>query len=242
MAPAEVVAAGHWMLFDHDTLRVAAVWSGEGFIDWNGINFNGRHQIHPRVVGTVRFANPVGPGWADPETGRFDDPRSKGRDGKPYGPLPRSGAQYLGMYHSGNQSILSYSVGAAKILEVPFTSCRPARRSFTRTLNIGKSPHELLMRVAPTGTAVALVGDMATLDEKDGYTLLRIPAAATPVALKLLLSDGDTESLKNLAKTSPAPASLEPFLPGRPVRSVAGRAETQGIVGTSTRRHSPSTC
>ncbi len=99
------------MLFDHDTMRVAAAWSGEGFIDWNGINFNGRHQIHPRVVGNVRFADPVGPGWADPKTGRFDDPRFKGRDGKPYGPLPHTWAKYKGMYHYGSQVILSYTVG-----------------------------------------------------------------------------------------------------------------------------------
>ena len=32
----------------------------------------------------------------------------------------------------------------------------------TRTLNIGQSPRDLLMRVAPTGTAVALVGDQGT--------------------------------------------------------------------------------
>ena len=65
-------------------------------------------------------------------------------------------------------------------------------------MNVGKSPRDLLMRVAPAGTAVALVGDRATLDEKDGYTLLRIPAAATPVALKLLLSDGDADALQAL--------------------------------------------
>ena len=29
-----------WMMFGHDTLRVAAAWSGKGFIDWNGVNFN----------------------------------------------------------------------------------------------------------------------------------------------------------------------------------------------------------
>ena len=64
----------------------------------------------------MRFANPVGPGWADPETGRFDDPRLRGRDGKPYGPLPRSWARYRGLYHYGNQIILSYTVGTAAIM------------------------------------------------------------------------------------------------------------------------------
>src|SRR5581483_9897459 len=37
--PGGVARGRHWMLFDHQTLRAAAAWSGEGFIDWNGINF-----------------------------------------------------------------------------------------------------------------------------------------------------------------------------------------------------------
>ena len=47
-----------WMLYEHDTLRLSAAWTGRGFIDWNGINFNGRHQVHPRIVGQVHVANP----------------------------------------------------------------------------------------------------------------------------------------------------------------------------------------
>ena len=57
-----------WVVYDHDTLRLAAAWTGQGFIDWNGINFNGRHQVHPRIVGKVQFTNPDGPGWANPRT------------------------------------------------------------------------------------------------------------------------------------------------------------------------------
>ena len=93
--PGGVSRGRHWTVFDHDTMRLAAAWSGDGFIDWNGINFNGRHEIHPRVVGLVEFANPVGPGWANPQTGTFDDPRLKGtrrpalRPAAPIvGPLP----------------------------------------------------------------------------------------------------------------------------------------------------------
>ena len=229
--PGGVSRGRHWMLFDHDTMRVAAAWSGEGFIDWNGINFNGRHQIHPRVVGKVRFANPVGPGWADPKTGRFDDPRFKGRDGKPYGPLPRTWAQYKGMYHYGSQVILSYTVGDAKILEMPaYELMSNERVVYTRSLNIGKSPCDLLMRVAPTGMAAALVSDKATLYEKDGYTLLQIPAAATPAALKVLLSDGELDELQAFAKSSPPPGSLEPFTKGGPPRWPE-ILETQAVVG-----------
>ena len=109
--PGGVSRGRAWSLFEHDTLRLAASWTGEGFIDWEGINFNGKHQVHPRVVGLVRIANPSGPGWADPETGSFDDPRPKGRDGRPYGPLPRRWAHYRGLYHNGGRVILSYTVG-----------------------------------------------------------------------------------------------------------------------------------
>ncbi len=215
--PGGVSRGRHWMLFDHDTLRVAAVWTGSGFIDWNGINFNGRHAIHPRVVGDVVFANPVGPGWADPETGTFDDRRLQGRDGKRYGPLPRKWAQYRGLYHHGNQVVVAYSVGDAAILEMPTFELAPGGAVvYSRVLNIGKSSRDLLMRVAPAEVPVGLVGEKASLIQKDGFTLLRIPATSTPIALKVLLSKDD--AARTLAKTSPPAISLQPFLHGGPRR------------------------
>src|SRR5439155_9825961 len=85
--------------------------------------------------------------------------------------------------------------------------------------NIGRSSRDLLLRVAPTETSVAVVsGDSVSLVEKDGYTVLQIPAAATPVAVKLLLSDGDRDALRAYAKTAAPPISLEPFIQGGPRR------------------------
>ena len=72
------VSRGHdWILYEHDTMRAAGGWHGAEFIDWNGINFNGRHQIHPQAVGETSFAVPNGVAWADPKTGSFDDPRPR---------------------------------------------------------------------------------------------------------------------------------------------------------------------
>ena len=113
------------MVYDHDTLRLAAAWTGQGFIDWNGINFNGRHQVHPRIVGRVHVANPDGPGWANPNNQSFADLRGRGRDGRPYGPLPRSWAHYRGLYRHGDRVILAYTVGTAEVLEI----ARPRDRS-----------------------------------------------------------------------------------------------------------------
>jgi hypothetical protein len=121
--PGGVSRGRHWMIWDHDTLRVAAGWSrdGEGeFIDWNGIHFNGRHQIHPRIVGRLHLANPTGPGWARPQTNSFDDDqRVVGRDGRRYGPLPRDWARFLGLYHHGQHTIVSYQIGDTRVLELP---------------------------------------------------------------------------------------------------------------------------
>jgi putative heme-binding domain-containing protein len=238
--PGGVSRGRHWLLFDHDTLRVAAAWSGTGFCDWKGINFNGQHQVHPRTVGTVHFANPVGPGWANPETGTFDDPRLKGRDGKPYGPLPRTWARYRGLYHHGSQIILSYTVSQAAVLETPAYELLPAKDSaqenvaFTRTLNVGKSPHDLLLRIAPSGTAVAVVSAAKlNLSDKGGFTLLHIPAAATPVNAKLLITSGDNATLQAHAKTSAPPLALEPFTKGGP-RRWPEVLKTQAIMGADT--------
>ena len=89
------VAAGKaWMMFDHDVLRVAGAWTGEGFIDWEAILFNGKHNISPRTVGDLHFSNPVGPGWANPLTGSFEDFRFMARDKRRFGPLPKEWAHY----------------------------------------------------------------------------------------------------------------------------------------------------
>jgi len=228
--PGGVSRGRHWLMYDHDTLRVAAAWTGEGFLDWNGINFNGRHGVHPRTVGKVVFANPVGPGWADPATGKFDDPRMKGRDGKPYGPLPRAWARYKGLYHFGGQVVVSYTVGEADVLETPAFELAGDQVVYTRSLNVGKSARDLLLRVAPTGTTVGVGGDKAKLEERDGFTVLRIPADATPIRLKVLLSESD--AARTLAKTSPPAGSLEPFLNGGP-RRWPEVLKTQAAIGSN---------
>ncbi|MBP9746953.1 MAG: cytochrome c, partial [Saprospiraceae bacterium] len=113
------IAAGKaWMIFDHDVMRVAGAWTGEGFIDWQGILFNGTHNISPRTIGDLHFENPVGPGWADPITGSFEDHRFMAIDHRRFGPLPRSWAQYKGLYQSQGKTIISYTVDNAAILEL----------------------------------------------------------------------------------------------------------------------------
>ena len=156
--PGGVESGSHWMMYEHDTMRVAGAWSGK-FIDWEGIHFNGTHGRHPSVAGEIHFANPTGPGFGKPSEkpladagdvtmGRFDDERVVGRDGKHYGPLPEHWARYLGMYRFGKQTIIKYRVAETEILEIPGLAFIDGQPVYTRTLNIGKRTKDMLIRVA----------------------------------------------------------------------------------------------
>ena len=220
--PGGVSRGNRWALFDHDTLRFAAAWSSSGFIDWKGIHFNGQHQAHPKLAGDIQLANPAGPGWANPETGRFDDPRLVGRDGRRYGPLPKTWAQFKGTYHFSDQTIISYTVGTASVLEsfgIESDVKQPGTIIYTRTLEIGATATELIARIAPNTVAVAVVGDKrVSLAKGDEFWLLKIPATTTPIRVKLLLANCKTDTLNTFAKTSPPPRALKPLTEGGPKR------------------------
>jgi len=171
--PGGISRGKSWMVFDHDTLRVSAAWNGKRFIDYKGIMFNGRHNVHPRIAGELQWANPTSPGWANPETGSFEDPRLRGRDGKPYGPLPREWAHYTGLYHYGNQAVISYTVGKTPILEMPGVETVSGAAVFTRAFNIGPRERDMILQVAKRGketrlTPVAETPNVVTFGPKEG--------------------------------------------------------------------------
>lgn len=157
------VGRGHaWVLYELDTLRAAAFWTGDRFIDWAGINFDGRHSAHPRVAGDVQAALATMPGWAEPETGSFTDPRPLGRDKRPYGPLPRTHVRLKSLHHVSRGGtaaeprsgvVLDYQVGATPVLETPVLG-RPLTVDgrevpvLVRGFLLGPRPHELVVRLA----------------------------------------------------------------------------------------------
>ncbi len=145
--PGGISQGKHRFVYDLDTMRVAAAYSGDGFIDWNGINFNGSHGTHPRIVGDVIFQNLAGPGWADPRSGSFEDTRLVGRDGRRYGPLPHEWMHYRGMYASGSDTLLSYSVGGRNVVEMPAVNVRAEFTDFQRNFQVEGSTTDLKLQV-----------------------------------------------------------------------------------------------
>ena len=142
-----ISAGNEFVLFDTDTLRYAACWTGPEFINWENIAFNGEHVVHADIVGHTVFSNPDAPGWADP-AGTFKDRRLVGRDKNRYGPMPHEWARWKGLYVHGDKVVLSYQVGGVHVLELPAAEGESAGRTFTRTLNIAERERDLILQVA----------------------------------------------------------------------------------------------
>ncbi len=199
------ISRGHdWMLFDTDTLRMAAAWSvpvepktKTSFIDWRGIQLNGEHQIHPTIVGDLVASIPTGPGWASPNGSFEDDQRVVGRDKRHYGPLPRDWAKFHGQYRFGSRVILSYSVGTTDILESPSITPTddPAEPVFTRSFSIGPRTHPLALKIAENEPGAHVLDHIHVAIQPEslqsqcidshGKLVLTLPAGETPLHFKL---------------------------------------------------------
>ena len=226
--PGGVSKGRAWMIYDHDTMRVAAAATG-GFVDWKGISFDGSHGTHPSLTGDRHFVNPPGPGWASPD-GKWDDNRMVGRDQRHYGPLPRSWAHYEGMYLQGGTAVIAASIGGTRVLESPGWIDYGSTPVFTRTVNVAATAKPLLLRVAPDTVSVVLAGPGA-LRKEGSFWIAELPGAAQT---RLFISRADQASLEALAKTFTAPLDLEPLTHGGPARwpqEVITTSETGGEDG-----------
>ena len=206
--PGGISRGRSWMILDHDTMRMAAAWAGDGFIDWQGIHMNGRHNIHPRIQGDVHLANPTGSGWANPENGSFGDPRLHGRDDRLYGPLPRKWAHLKGIYHHGQKTIVEYTVGDTLVREMPglgtiISDDAKGAPVFTRTFNIGSRSRDMILKVAQVSEGSEI---LATLDQKtQGLAVshgLSVTWDAKTRQVQLFV-DGKPEQTRELATQKP---------------------------------------
>ena len=244
--PGGVAKGTEFLLFDTDTLRWAAGWTGSGFMDWNSINYNGRHEIEPAIVGDIVFTNPDAPGWSRAGDD-FGDTRIVGRGGRRFGPQERAVARWLGHYLHGSQVVLSYRVGGADVLEL---GASDGFGAFSRTLNIGPRNTDLLIQVAyQEGGKAWAEGDAAgfrtprssqpTVAERSGplvaamlgapdgsrweiddsnHLRLRVPAGAEPVRFKVVIGQRGRSNSGFLARArqSPRAADLDALTHGGP--------------------------
>ena len=187
-----------WMMYDHDTMRVASGWSGEGFINWRGIAFDGSHGTHTSTVGSNAFVNPPGPGWSNPLNDSWEDPRPTSRDHRPYGPLPRSWVRYKGIYLHDQGTVLAYDVGSTPILESPSVVQRSDKGYvFVRTFEVGAGAEKLQVRIAPE-SVMTVLGKKSGVQPSivRGHHVITIPPRSEKIRFSVFISDGQSEASK----------------------------------------------
>ncbi len=184
---------GGAVCFDSDLLRVSAGWTG-GFLKLLGTAFDGSHGTWPEAQGEQVFGTRQGPGWADKD-GHFKDPRPE-----PFGPIPAPWAKYKGLYRSGEDVVVSYTVGDVPVLELPGINGEDAGMpAITRTFNVGPTARPMTLVVFdlegadgggvgeanqadPKATEGPAGGHVALLTKGDKLTvagLIGAPAGAT---------------------------------------------------------------
>ena len=212
--PGGVAAGRAFTLFDHDLMRLAAFWTGDGFIDWEDILLDDQHNVFPRITGDLHIENPITPGWANPATGTFADPRFTAVDGRQFGPLPRDWTHYKGLYQYGTRAIVHYTVGDATVLE-SYDLEQP--HVLARTLNVSGVTVPLVMRAAPDTSSVVLAPEShgATLTQEGGFHIVEVTA---DVRFRLFYAEGPEEELLGLAAAATPAADLLPYTKGGPSR------------------------
>ena len=173
--PGGISKGNSWMLYDHDTMRLAACWSGDKFVDWRGIAFDGSHGSHTSIVGEKHFISPNLPMWANPKTGDFKDTRILGRDNRPYGPLPKSWVHFKGLEIHNGKSVLRYTVGDCTIRELPEAGVEA--NSYKRTFFCSPTSTELKLRL--DGERVHVI---PASDQPSQFSVIYTKGKATVVA------------------------------------------------------------
>lgn len=143
-----------YVCYDADLLRLSMGWTGQ-FLEFGNTQTQIAWPPPPQVKGSPVFSTKNGPGWAKGQS--FSDPRPKHQ-----GPLPKDWAHYKGLYQNGDNVVLSYTVGAADVLEMPGFESGEGLGLFTRTFTVGPS-EALSMSVATFDTAPEAKGQPATV-------------------------------------------------------------------------------
>ena len=114
----------HTVVFDTETLRMVAGFKGT--VRLEGTPWSGKHADNsylPESCEDYFFTTKKGPGVA--VKGSWDDPRETNN-----GPLPDQQGKYLGLYRHKEGTVLSYTVGGTKFLEMPWLAGSGLVRSF----------------------------------------------------------------------------------------------------------------
>lgn len=176
------------ILFDTELLRMAAGWTG-GYISAHGVAFDGGHGGHPKIEGDQKFGTRQAPGWADAR-GSFRDPRKE-----PFGPLPAHWCRYDGLYVSGMDVVLAYTVHGTRIHEQPSTVVVEKQVGFVRTFEVDDVLNDLATIIAEVENANAEVKGLVGLITA-GTNVTSVGLVGAPSGVRLEVADKNRVVLK----------------------------------------------
>jgi cytochrome c2/glucose/arabinose dehydrogenase len=216
---------GHWVGFDTDLVRVAAVWQGKGLTP-RALAPGSYHEPDrktpggqsplPEPDGAVWAANGIYPGWQVGERPTLEDPREPaptvtevGR-----GPLPESLARFKAVRLVGDGVVLEYSVRGAAVREW-MSIAGGAVPSIVRNIRIDPvaEPLWLMLGYAPKGSIAVCRGSgeapkLESLPTDDGSgTLwtLKVPPHIAPVDVCVAISPAERADAASInASTVPS--------------------------------------
>ena len=230
--PGGVSRGRAFAVYDTDTMRLAALWTGAGFIDWKGVAFDGSHNSHAHIRGQSVMVTANEPGWANPQTGSWHDQRIVGRDGKRYGPLPRTWLRFVGRQQIGDQSILEYTVGDVTVREMPGLEDVYGTQVFTRRMEVAASDRDLWVRLAPKNDRLGIKtqssGRPAAVRSMDGWWVMRVPKGSVQGRYLIKMTTGEPRML--------AMGQVFEDLPALPPRTETAAAKWRKVATTKVRR------
>ena len=195
-----ITKSDSWMLFDQDTLQMAAGWKGQ-FSDYNTISMEGfsGHQ----TIKNVQFSLPNQPAWADVKTGKFIDTRIESRTKSKlrYGPQLYEQGRFEGIYYQGSEVIIRYRVGRRTVLEKP---SEPYPGVYRRDLQISAGSHGLRHLVASNDMKVEMTASAGVkiLRSSKGV-ILEIPKGTSHVSVFILTGEASAKQLDKKIKQLP---------------------------------------
>jgi mono/diheme cytochrome c family protein len=175
------IGGDHWVGFDTDLLRVAAMWRGKG-VTANALAPGSYHQIDkktpggqtalPEPDGKVWLANGIYPGWQTGDRPAIEDPREPAPSPEEVGrgPLTEQQGRFKALRQVRNGVVLEYTAGGADVREHISLSDRNGQWTLVRHFRVGPSsrPLWLMLGAHAENVRVRVVPETLELDTVAG--------------------------------------------------------------------------
>jgi mono/diheme cytochrome c family protein/glucose/arabinose dehydrogenase len=222
---------GHWVGFDTDLLRIAAVWRGNavkpralapGSYREPDRKTQGGQSPLPEPDGKVWAANGIYPGWQAGARPSLDDPREPAPTVTEVGRGPISDAlgRFTAVRLVRGGAVLEYSVRGSQVREWMTVVETDGRSAIVRNIDVAAAAEPLwlmlgfkstagsmsLCRGTQAGLALESIAESSVADGP--LWAVKVPAHTVPVQLCVAMTDGpaaDSIAFQAIPSAAPAP-------------------------------------